>query len=141
MKVDMLITELCTEIDQLKDEMQEIIESNVYWREKYNNALKYNTKTDKPTVKIDLVEPELNKFMTDFYCKMNNNMENLIAALQIFLRYKNVPNPIFIYDRVMVINNISPKEVSDEDKQTLKELGFYVDLNRNCFKSNIPVYC
>ena len=68
-------------------------------------------------------------------------MENLIAALQIFLRYKNVPNPIFIYHCVMVINNISPKEVSDADKQTLKELGFYVDESRDCFKSNISVYC
>ena len=66
MKTDVLITELCTEIDQLRAEIQELTERNVYWREKYINALKYNTKTDKPTVKVDLVDPELNKFMTDF---------------------------------------------------------------------------
>jgi hypothetical protein len=69
MKIDVLITELCTEIDQLRAEIQELTDRNVYWREKYINALKYNTKTDKPTVKVDLVDPELNKFMTDFYCK------------------------------------------------------------------------
>ena len=69
MKIDVLITELCTEIDQLRAEIQELTERNVFWREKYINALKYNTKTDKPTVKVDLVDPELNKFMTDFYCK------------------------------------------------------------------------
>ena len=69
MKFDMLITELCTEIDQLRAEIQELTDRNVYWREKYINSLKYNTKTDKPTVKVDLVDPELNKVMTDFYCK------------------------------------------------------------------------
>jgi len=70
MKTVVLITELCTEIDQLRAEIQELTDRNVYWREKYINALKYNTKTDKPTVKVDLVDPELNNFfMTDFYCK------------------------------------------------------------------------
>ena len=67
MKIDVLISELCAEIDQLKDEIQELTERNVYWREKYINA-KYKTKT-KPTVAVDLVDPKLNKFMTDFYCK------------------------------------------------------------------------
>ncbi len=67
--MDVLIIELCTEIDQLRAEIRELTERNVYWQEKYINALKHNTKTDKPTVKVDLVDPELNKFMTDFYCK------------------------------------------------------------------------
>ena len=138
MKMDVLITELCTEIDQLRDQIQELTERNVYWREKYINALKYNTKTDKPTVKVDLVDPELNKVMTDFYRKMNNNMENLIAALQIFLRYTNVPEPpkpFYIEDGYMIMYDISPDEVTDTDKQTLAELGFYIDKVENCFYS------
>jgi hypothetical protein len=64
-------------------------------------------------------------------------MENLIAALQIFLRYTNVPKPFYIYDGYMVINGISPDEVTDEDKQTLEELGFFVNEYENCFKSYI----
>jgi len=65
-------------------------------------------------------------------------MENLIAALQIFLRYTNIPpppKPFYIRDGFMVIYDISPDEVTDTDKQTLAELGFYIDKVENCFYS------
>jgi len=62
-------------------------------------------------------------------------MENLIAALQIFLRYNNIPKPFYIHDGFMFIYDISPDEVTDADKQTLEELGFYIDKFENCFKS------
>ena len=67
MKVDMLITELCDEIDQLKAEVEKQTRRNILWKKKYIKLyLATKTKTDKPTVKVDLVDPELNKFMTDF---------------------------------------------------------------------------
>jgi hypothetical protein len=69
MRIDMLITELCTEIDQLRAEVEKQTRRNGLWKKKYIKLyLATKTKT-KPTVKVDLVDPELNKFMTDFYCK------------------------------------------------------------------------
>jgi hypothetical protein len=65
-------------------------------------------------------------------------MENLIDALQIFLRYTNIPKPprpFYMDDGYMVVYDISPDEVTDEDKQTLEELGFYIDKVENCFYS------
>jgi hypothetical protein len=62
-------------------------------------------------------------------------MEKLIAALQIFLRYTNIPWPPKPSYIRMVIYDISPDEVTDEDKQTLEELGFFVDKFENCFQS------
>lgn len=53
-------------------------------------------------------------------------MENLIKALQIFLKYGNPPYPTHCEHDVMMICGIEPNAVSEEDKATLKELGFIV---------------
>jgi hypothetical protein len=59
-------------------------------------------------------------------------MKDLIAALTIFLKYKNERYPTCCeHDRLMVVG-ISEEEVSDEDKATLKELGFIWSSGGEC---------
>ena len=53
-------------------------------------------------------------------------MENLIKALQIFLKYGNPDCPTHCEHDVMIICEIDPKDVSDEDKKILDDLGFFV---------------
>jgi hypothetical protein len=53
-------------------------------------------------------------------------MENLIKALQIFLKYGNPDYPTYCrHDELVVC--IDPKLVSEEDKNTLEKLGFIED--------------
>ena len=53
-------------------------------------------------------------------------MEDLIKALQIFLKYGNPYSPINCeYYKVMVVK-ISPNLVSCEDKKELEKLSFFV---------------
>lgn len=52
-------------------------------------------------------------------------MENLIKALQIFLKYGNPEWPTHCEHDVLTICGIDPDDVSDEDKKTLDELGFF----------------
>lgn len=54
-------------------------------------------------------------------------MEDLIQALQIFLKYGNPHNPTHCEHDVLRVYGIDPKIVSEEDKAKLKELGFKVD--------------
>ena len=51
-------------------------------------------------------------------------MENLIKALQIFLKYGNPTYPTHCEHDVLYVVGISPDIVSDEDKAELEELGF-----------------
>lgn len=51
-------------------------------------------------------------------------MENLIKALQIFLKYKNETYPTHCEHDVLIIVGITEDEVSDEDKIELEKLGF-----------------
>ena len=51
-------------------------------------------------------------------------MNDLIEALTIFLKYKNVKYPTHCEHDVLAIADISYDEVSDEDKKRLDELGF-----------------
>lgn len=51
-------------------------------------------------------------------------MEELIEALQIFLKYGNPTFPIICEHEVLHINGIYPENVSDEDKNKLRKLGF-----------------
>ena len=55
-------------------------------------------------------------------------MEDLIKALQIFLKYENKMYPSYCVD-------IDPSIVSDEDKETLDGLGFFVYDELDCFAS------
>lgn len=61
-------------------------------------------------------------------------MEDLIKALQIFLKYGNKKSPTSCeYDILYV--DVDPSIVSDKDKKTLDELGFFVDDENDCFAS------
>ena len=53
-------------------------------------------------------------------------MENLIKALQIFLKYRNPYFPTHCEHDVLMICGIDPDVVSDEDKVELDALGFFV---------------
>lgn len=53
-------------------------------------------------------------------------MENLIKALQIFLKYGNPSYPTHCEHDVMYICGINPNDVSEQDKNELDELGFFV---------------
>lgn len=51
-------------------------------------------------------------------------MSDLIKALQIFLKYGDPKHPTHCEHDVLVICEIDPAVVSDEDKKILKDLGF-----------------
>ena len=53
-------------------------------------------------------------------------MENLIKALEILLKYGNPDYPTHCEHDVIVIVDINPNDVSDEDKAELEQLGFFV---------------
>jgi len=55
-------------------------------------------------------------------------MEDLIKALQIFLKYGN-PYAPFHCEHDYLYVNIDHNLVSEEDKSALDELGFFVDTN------------
>lgn len=52
-------------------------------------------------------------------------MKDLIEALTIFLKYKNVPNPTHCSHDVLSIMEITEDDVSLEDRNRLGELGFF----------------
>jgi hypothetical protein len=62
-------------------------------------------------------------------------MKELIQALQIFLKYGNPDSPTHCEHDTLWICGIEPDKVSEEDKTTLAELGFFVDQSDECFKS------
>ena len=62
-------------------------------------------------------------------------MENLIKALQIFMKYGNPDYPTRCEHDELFICGIDPETVSDEDKKLLEDLGFFVDDEQECFKS------
>ena len=53
-------------------------------------------------------------------------MEDLIKALQIFLKYGNPKYPTNCSHDELAIMDIDPEDVSEEDKQALDKLGFIV---------------
>jgi hypothetical protein len=53
-------------------------------------------------------------------------MKDLIEALQILLKYGNPSNPTHCEHDVLTICGIHPKDVSEEDRNRLEELGFFV---------------
>ena len=62
-------------------------------------------------------------------------MEDLIKALQIFLKYKNERWPTHCEHDVLTIMGIAPDDVSAEDKTELERLGFIVNEEEDCFQS------
>lgn len=62
-------------------------------------------------------------------------MEKLIEALQILFKYGNPDYPTHCEHDVLWICGISPYDVSEEDKEKLLTLGFFVDESDECFKS------
>ncbi len=62
-------------------------------------------------------------------------MENLIKALQIFLKYNNEKYPTHCEHDTLHIMNISWSEVSEEDRAKLKTLGFIHDTENGGFIS------
>jgi hypothetical protein len=53
-------------------------------------------------------------------------MKDLIEALQILLKYGNPPYPTHCEHDVLTIVDIDPEDVSEEDIEKLKKLGFFV---------------
>ena len=62
-------------------------------------------------------------------------MEDLIKALQIFLKYGNPDYPTNCSHDQLTICGIEPDDVSDEDKEVLDKLGFFVSEVEECFIS------
>ena len=62
-------------------------------------------------------------------------MQNLIKALQIFLKYGNPEFPTICEHDTLYITEIHPSKVSEEDKKELKELGFHINETLDQFYS------
>ena len=56
-------------------------------------------------------------------------MEDLIKALQIFLKYGNPKYPTHCEHDVLDICGIEPELISKEDRKTLDDLGFIVRIS------------
>ncbi|HEY6019626.1 MAG TPA: hypothetical protein VIY48_06925 [Candidatus Paceibacterota bacterium] len=63
-------------------------------------------------------------------------MKDLIEALTIFLKYGDPHYPTHCEHDELTICGIDPEQVSDEDKETLEGLGFFVsEEDEGVFKS------
>jgi len=63
-------------------------------------------------------------------------VNDLIAALTIFAKYKNVRNPTHCEHDALYIMRVSKEEVSPEDAKRLEELGFFWgEANGGCWMS------
>lgn len=62
-------------------------------------------------------------------------MEDLIKALQIFLKYKNNRYPTHCEHDIMMIAGIEEKDVSEEDINKLNDLSFRYNSEYNCWTS------
>jgi hypothetical protein len=63
-------------------------------------------------------------------------MENLIKALQIFLKYENNSSPTHCETEEMRVILENPDAVTDEDIEELEELGFTYDEDFEAFTSH-----
>ncbi len=63
-------------------------------------------------------------------------MEDLIKALQIFLKYGNPKYPFYCADEVLQVHEYNISIFSDEDIEELEELSFYWDEDNECFSSS-----
>jgi len=62
-------------------------------------------------------------------------MDDLIKALQIFLKYKNPKWPTNCSHDVLSIMELGRDEVSEDDIKTLDSLGFFWSDEYDCFIS------
>lgn len=62
-------------------------------------------------------------------------MEDLIKALKIFLKYGNERWPTHCEHDTLYIIGINPENVSEEDKEELDRLGFFINEEEDCFQS------
>ncbi len=62
-------------------------------------------------------------------------MENLIKALQIFLKYKNKAYPTHCEHDILMVVGITEDEITDEDKAELKKLDFFFNDEFDCWSS------
>ena len=62
-------------------------------------------------------------------------MEQLIEALNIFLKYGNPEYPTWCEHDALHICDIDDEKVSEEDKKELEKLGFFVDEQEGGFIS------
>lgn len=62
-------------------------------------------------------------------------MKDLIEALQIFLKYKDVRNPTNCSHDVLAIMAVTQEEVSPEDTARLDKLGFFYSESEECWQS------
>lgn len=53
-------------------------------------------------------------------------MKDLVEALQILLKYGDPRNPTHCEHDVLMVVGIDPADVSDEDKDRLDALGFFI---------------
>lgn len=62
-------------------------------------------------------------------------MEDLIKALQIFLKYGNPEFPTHCEHDILMIADIDPEKVSEEDIKELDKLGFFISEQYDSFVS------
>jgi hypothetical protein len=62
-------------------------------------------------------------------------MRNLIEALSIFIKYKDLTYPTHCEHDVLAIMGVTEDEVSAEDKKRLDELGFFWMEEHECWGS------
>ncbi len=63
-------------------------------------------------------------------------MKDLIEALTIFAKYKDLHNPTHCEHDVLYIMGVTKDEISQEDAARLKELGFiWSESDGGCWKS------
>lgn len=62
-------------------------------------------------------------------------MEDLIKALQIFLKYRNEKWPTHCEHDIMLISKVHQDDVSEEDDLELDKLGFSWNDEYDCYTS------
>jgi len=63
-------------------------------------------------------------------------MKELIEALKIFMKYKDMSYPIHCERDVLYVRyNKKELEISEQDVKRLDELGFFWDEDQQCFQS------
>jgi len=59
---------------------------------------------------------------------MKNTLKDLIEALTILLKYGNPTFPTYCANEELQVHGIDPRNISDQDVESLEELGFYVNI-------------
>lgn len=62
-------------------------------------------------------------------------MSDLIEALRILLKYGDPLRPTCCHHGEFTVCGVNPDDVIEEDKLRLKELGFFISSEDECFRS------